>query len=279
MRTYANFLLFEDVLTNLPSGSISINAMANTLVAPIVKVTTDDCGTFIGTIETVDNTLVGRVELSTGLPITADRVAQLISQGINSLRVRDLHSCIAKDGICPLCYNSSTGYSTSKGSSIQVLSEFVYTSDVIVGDGISTEYPLSQTPSQYSRTSYNSTVDTMVNHLTDTSIVFNSIRTPSDVYVLHYYMKSSDPFLEYIAKSYSGGLLGIAPLPSFPTILRTSLYQTMFSSNQIALLKSDLVEFAPSTQQQYLDYCDIIRDPLEKILFIIYLYAIFANVQ
>lgn len=279
MRTYANFLLFEDVLTNLPTGSLPIRAAADTLMAPLIKVTSNDCGTFIGTTATVDNTLVGRVELITGVPITSDRITQLLSQGITSIKIRDLHSCIAPGGICKLCYESSTGFTAVKGDTLQIWSEFIYSSDIIVGDAISNIYPLSQSSSQYSRTSYDPITDTEVLAVDDTSITFASVRTPSDVYVLHYYTRSSDPFLEYIAKSYSGGLLGIAPLPSFPTILRPSLYQGMFSDSQILMLKNELAIFATNTPQSYLDYCDTIRDPLEKVLLIIYLYAIYANIQ
>lgn len=279
MRTYANFLLFEDVLTNLPNGANSIKAIANSIMNPIVEVTSQDCGTFIGTTVEVDYSIVGRIELVTNQVVTADRIYQLMAQGITTIKIRDLHSCIAPGGICSLCYESTTGYTAAKNEVVTITSEFIYTSDIIIGDGISNSYLLSQTPEQYSRTSYNPVKDTEVSSISSTNIIFNTIRTPSDIYVLHYYAESSDPFLEYIAKSYSGGLLGIAPLPSFQTILRPSLYQRMFSDNQVSLLRSELIQYAPSTPQQYIDYCDIIRDPLEKILFIIYLYAIYANVQ
>ena len=277
---------------------------ANTLVNPTSKIIEADCGTLLGSVVTpIDYTLVGSIELANSTPINTYRVAQLLNGGISPvpyIRVRTLSTCVSHGGVCALCYASAYGVDpvlldgswTLNGASpltgsqllptgtvVNLPSLYVFATDIIVGDGISTTYNVSYTSAQYVATSYNPILNPEVVSLTDTSITFSSVRQPSDIFVLHYYIESSDPFLEYIAKSYSGSLLGIAPLSSYPLLLRPSVYQTMFSDSQIAVMKNELTIYAPTIPTGMLDYCDTIRDPLEKVLFILYLYAIFANIS
>lgn len=299
-RSYSNFLLFEDVLTNLPPGSSIINAAANTLMNPSLTITEEDCGTLLGTtLTTIDYTIVNQIELASLAPITTNRVDQMVAQGVTSVKVRDISTCIAQNGVCAICYESKygvnpvtldgtwalngivplSGYNLRPvGEVVQIASEFVYASDIIIGNGVDSVYPLSQTSANYSRTSYNPILDPEVLSITDTEITFTSVRSTTDIFVLHYFTTTSDPFLEYIGKSYSGGILGVAPLPTFPLPIRASLYQNMFSDSQIAVMKQDLVTLARNTPTEFLDYCDTIKDPLEKILFIIYLYGVFGNI-
>ena len=300
MRTYSNFLLFEDVLTNLPTASTLITSAASTLLNPSITIVSEDCGTFLGNVVPVDYSAVGLVESATKAPLTVSRITQLMSQGITTIRVRTLYSCISKKGVCATCYESSvrqiprlldgswyldgtislSGIGLLPvGSVVSIPNEFIYKSDIIIGNGISATYTLTQDPSQYTRTSFEPLINTEVQSIVGTTITFNSVRLPSDIFVLHYYTISSDPFLEYMAKSYSGALLGIAPLPSYQLKLKPSLYQGMFSDNQVSLLKNELTPYSTSIPPTFLEYCDTINDPLEKVLFIIYLYAIYGNVS
>lgn len=300
MRTYANFLLFEDVLTNLPSGSILIQNAANSLMNPHVKVVETNCGTLLGNIKTLDYSLEGQTELANLAPLTTTRITTLLNQGVTSIRVRNISTCISKGGVCNTCYYSSiviprfldgtwfyNGSITLNGvisyvpinSELTLSSEFVYKTEVITGDGINNIYPVSQNSSDYTKTNLDVRFYPEVVSLTDTAITFTTIRSPNDIFVLHYYKVSSDPFLEYVAKTYSGGLLGISPLPSYQTLLKPSLYQTMFSSSQVYQLRLELDKYSNSIPPLYLEYCDTIKDTLEKVLLIIYLYAIYANVQ
>jgi hypothetical protein len=301
MRTYANFLLFEDVLSNLPPQSVILTSAANTLMNPITTLIEEDCGTTLGTlITTIDYSIVGLVELATGAPITVARISQLQASGTTQIRVRSVPTCISHGGVCATCYSASYGINPrlldgtwqldgtvmltgrqllAAGTTVQLPSMYVYDTDIITGDGISTSYAISQTTSDYDATSFNPITSPEVAYITDTNIVFNTVRTPSDIYVLHFLKYSSDPFLEYMAKSFSGSLLGISPLSSYPLTLRPSVYQSMFSPSQIAVMKSELFKYSPTAPQQILDYCDTIRDPLEQVLLILYLYAVFANIS
>jgi hypothetical protein len=161
------------------------------------------------------------------------------------------------------------------GDNFTLSSEFIYMTEVIIGDGINSSYLVSQTSDDYTKTNIDTHPEVI--SLTDTTITFNTVRMPTDIFVLDYYTITSDPFLEYIAKSYSGSLLGLLPLPSYPLLLRPSLYESMFSDSYVALMRADLNNYSSDIPPTYLEYCDTIPDKLEKILFMIYLYAIYAS--
>lgn len=301
MRTYANFLLLEDVLTNLPAGSTFIQNAANTLMNPNVEIVELNCGTLLGSVQPLNYSLEGQTELANDTVITIDRITTLLSQRVSSIRIRNISTCISKGGICDACYNTFRAVlvprvlegtwlldgswdldgtiSPPPTSRLTLSSEFIYKTDIIIGDGINSSYHVTQNSSQYTKTNLTENVYLDVVGLTDTTITFTTVRHPTDIFALHYYDINSDPFLEYIAKTYSGGLLGISPLPSYPTLLKPSLYQTMFSTSQMSLLRNELNTYANNIPPTYLEYCDTIVDTLEKVLFIIYLYAIYANVQ
>ncbi len=75
-RTYANFLLFENVLDNLPDGTGTIMQQAvQMLSSPIVKVVEENCCTLLGKVVTVNYELEGMIDLATDTPIS--RLTQL----------------------------------------------------------------------------------------------------------------------------------------------------------------------------------------------------------
>ena len=280
MRSYSNFLLFEDVLTNLPAGSDIILQAANTLVNPTVQIVETDCGTLLGSIVPLTYAILGRMELTSGLPLTETSIANLLNQGVSTVRVRSVPTCISKNGICSTCYTASYGVvGASVGSFATLSSELVYKTDIIVGDGVNSSYPVTQNSSQYTKTNLaGGAYYPEVLSLTDSLITFNSVRTTFQTFALEYYMVSTDPLLEYIAKSYSGSLLGLSPLPSYQLLIKPSLYQSLFSDSQVYLLRDELNLYSKNIPPLYLDYCDKVSDVLEKVLYIIYIYSIYANV-
>jgi len=281
MRSYSNFLLFEDVLTNLPAGSDIILQAANTLVNPIVSIVANDCGTYLGSVIPLTYAALGKMELANSTPLTESRISTLLSQGVTTIRVRNTTTCISKGGLCSVCYQATSGIAnTPVGNFVTLTSEFVYQTDLIVGDGVNASYPVTQSSSQYTKTNVSGgAYYPEVLSLTDTTITFNSVRQPTQTFALEYYQVSTDPLLEYIAKSYSGSLLGLSPLPSYQLQLKPSLYLSMFSDSQIQLLRNELDLYSKNIPPLYLEYCDKISDTLEKVLYILYIYAIYANVQ
>lgn len=284
MRSYSNFLLFEGALTNLPLGSAPIVDAANFLVNPTVSIIETDCGTLLGstiplTYDAVGYEAVGFLELFTQTFLTVQRIQALLGQGVTSIKIRSTSTCVSKGGICATCYNGSFRPTIlpAVGSLIKLSSEFVYSSQIIIGNGVDSVYPVTQNSTQYSKTNVSYYPEVL--SLTDTQITFSTIRQTTDIFTLHYYKPTSDPLLEYVAKSYSGSLIGLAPLPSHQLLIKPSLYSSLFSDSHIQVLRNELDNYKADIPPQYLDYCDTIVDKLEKVLYIIYTYAIYGNIQ
>ena len=282
MRTYANFLLFEGVLSTLPTGSSAILNAAASIVSPYVPIVEADCGTQLGTLSTVGYNIEGQTELATGSLITIPRISTLLTMGTPTIRTRNTSSCISKGGICAACCTATTRTIHTVGSIVKIPNEFIYKTDIIKGDQHNHSYPVYQASSSYIYTNltpgHNFPVYPEVVSLSDSSITFSSVRTVNDVFALHYYTNSTDPFLEYLARSYSGGLFGLAPLTSYTMPIKPSVYQTLFSPQKVQAMRLELDNYSSIIPTDYLQYCDTIQDVLERVLFIIYLYAIYANV-
>jgi len=114
--------------------------------------------------------------------------------------------------------------------------------------------------------------------IVDDQLIFPSNISYSDIYTVRFYRETSEPLQGYIARSYSGDLLGMKPLPTTSTIIRESLYASIIPESILSMM---LIELSPlkSIPSTYLEYVDRIHDKLEKALYILYLYAIFSNVQ
>lgn len=282
MRSYSNFLLFQDVITNLPTGSAPIIEAANFLINPTVKIVGDDCGTTLGSkiplsYNLVGYEAVGHLEVYEQAFITVQKIQILLAQGITSVRVRGTPTCVSKGGVCKVCYNGSFRPTIlpSVGDSVKLSSEFIYSTQIIVGNGVDSVYPVTQNSTQYTKTNVGYYPEVL--SLTDTQITFSTVRATTDIFTLHYYKISSDPLLNYIAKSYSGSLMGVAPLPSYKLLIKPSLYSSLFSDSHVQLLRDELDKYNKNIPPQYLEYCDTIVDKLEKILYILYTYAIYGN--
>lgn len=287
MRTYASFLLFEDLLDNLPAGAPLLTQMAKALISPRVNLVSEDCGTLLGTVEETTFSLEGKVELSTDLPLTRTRIEQILSQGKYKTAIRNLHSCTAPGGICKKCFEATYSTYTGElvvGQPVTVPSSLNYQSDVIVADGVNTSYSLTQTDDDF----YSVIVvhDGQVIPPSEYTLGYDFIEfgpslsmAVNTVYVVHFYIENSEPLLGYIAKTYTGGLLGMTPLPALRTPIRESLYQTLISDSMLLNMASQLKPFRPLIPTTYMDYMERIHDRLEKALFILYLFAVFGNVN
>lgn len=287
MRTYANFLLFEDLLDNLPIGAPLLTQMASNIISPRVQMIEEDCGTLLGSVEDTVFALEGKVELATDTALSRTRIEELLGEGKYTVAIRDLHSCISTGGICKKCFQATYPTYTNEiviGQSIQVPSSLNYQSDVLVTDGINRTFNLTQNQDDYYSVivvKNGLIVPTNMYTLTYDTIVLNDA-LPIDintVYVVHFYKANSEPLLGYISKTYTGGLLGLTPLPALKTPIRESLYQTLISDSMILNMTSQLRPFKALIPTTYMDYLDRIHDRLEKALFILYLFAVFGNVN
>lgn len=107
MRSYSNFLLFKNVLENLPTGSRIIQDAARMIMNPYITIIEADCGTLLGKIEKLSYALEGEIELGTQNRLTIARIGLLLSQGVTTIRIRSISTCTSKKGLCMACYTST----------------------------------------------------------------------------------------------------------------------------------------------------------------------------
>lgn len=283
MRTYSNFLLFEDVLSSLPTDSSLLYQAANIIVNPTVKVVEEDCGTLLGTVLATNFDLEGEVELATGDRLSRTRINQLLGQGQYKTAVRKLHSCRSEGGVCRQCYNATFIKNTapSVGNQVSIPSFLNYKTDMLAGNGYSNSYELTQDSTEYDDVMLfkeGVLVPSSEYSISGTIITFNDIQQILDIYVVKFFRYTSEPFLGYMARSYSGSVLGIQPLPTLDTVLREGLYPEYISEGYLDAMARELTVYK-AIPDSFLDYMETISDKLEKALFILYIYAIFSNVE
>lgn len=281
MRTYSNFLLFEDILDNLPPDNITLASSVASLNTPSVRVVEEDCGTLLGTTLDLTPEVEGLVELATGNNISRSRIETLLGQGKYKIAIRDLHSCNSVGGICRKCYEGQYLYTTAPAvNTISKLSSTMnIQTDIITGSDTSYSYRLSLDEEDYD---YLILVQNGV-PFTDFTVsgnilTFNNQIQDSVVFIVRYFKNTSEPLQGYMSRTYTGDLLGMKPLPSLPLLLKESLYSAILTDSILGSMSKAIYRYRtiPST---FLDYLDRIPNKLEKALFILYLYAIYANIQ
>lgn len=288
LRNYSNFLVFEGMLESLPNTSPIMNQVAGDIIHPVLPVIEADCGTLVGEFSTLVPELEGSIEVSTGVAITEDRVLYLYSQNVHTAQIRSISSCTSIGGICAKCYSGSFPDLSvpAVGSLVTVSPRYILEVGMVQGTGYTTT--LDILPNTFFNTAGSS----------DIIIVFlNGVIVPSNTYVIvgnsitfaiapalnarviiKKYGNSTSGLLGFFARSYSGGLFGIHELPTYRLPLRQELYESLILSDQV--LDSMFRELSrytlPSTS---LDFYSRINSRLEKALFILYNYAIYASVQ
>lgn len=286
-RSFANFLLFEDVLDNIPTTDPVMVQAVNTLLAPMVKIVEENCGTLLGAVTETSLELEGLTDIATGDVLTPTTIRAALAAGKYKLNLRSLSSCNShlKGGICRKCYQGSYIGQTAPavGTTISLTSSLIYQTDVVLGTGYSSKFTLSQTTDDYYdiKILNQGVVVTTGFTLGYDFIQFNSIVPLNPVtgaYTIHFYQQNTEPFEGLIAKTYSGSLLGIQPLPTLKPLLRKQLYDSQLSDNFIALML-EIVEPMRAIPSTYLDYLQTVHSRLEKVLLILYLYAVYGNVQ
>lgn len=288
-RTYSNFLLFEDVLDNLPVTSDPIMVQAvNFLKNPMFKIVDSDCGTLLGSMKDTSSELEGLIEVATGEPLSQVRIRYLLGKGQYKTSIRDLHTCLShtNGGVCQQCYLGSFLGSTAPkvGTTTSVEASLIYQTDIIMGNAYTSTFPLSQSTDDYYAVKVihkGSVVNPSIYLLGYNSITFPS-NLPLDsiegVYTIHFYAKNTESFQGLVSKTYSGGLLGMASLPTSKTLLRERLYEDMFSDTFIGLMLEVLSAYKtiPST---YFEYIENVHGKMEKVLLILYLYGLYSNIE
>lgn len=295
MRTYDNFLMFEDALTNLPTSSAAINSLAAAVINPKVTIVMGDCNTAVGQVinlgttitdqysvegQTLINTQASQYSMSS--PLSVPNIVTLLSGGVTQIQTRSIGTCAAPGGVCQNCYQATTRIRPYVGTSLVVPNDVIFHTDIITSNPNTTTYSSTDT-TDYKYTNYNNTgmffqdySSSGLNIVTSWSGQ-NLLLAGSTYFALHYFTSTTDHLLNYFAKSYSGALFGIAPLITYPMIVKPSLIQANLTQGLIQAARSDLTNFTSNVPPPIMQYCDTIKDTLERALFIVYLYAFFGN--
>ena len=280
MRTYSNFLLFEEVLLELPDTSQLLKQAFDSLYSPLVEIVEEDCHTFLGKSVPVFYNIEGLVELSTDEPLSRTRITELLSSGKYTVKTRSQYSCTSSGGLCKKCYLSNLvnrNDTVSVGQKIKLSPAYVYQTDLITGDGTNS-YALSEVSENYDSlvVIQNGEIITEPYQIIDNYLTFQTAKNTTEIFVVHFIKESTNPFLGYLASSFSGSLLGLSPLPTETLIIKPSLYSLLLSEGYLLSLQREL-ENIKDIPYTLIDYLDRISDPLEKALYMYYLYVVYGS--
>ena len=281
MRTYSNFLLFEEILLDLPTTSpVLVNAFQS-LLSPYIDIVEEDCGTLLGENVDISFAIEGLIELATGIPLTHSRIIQLMTSGASSVAIRTQHSCNSVGGLCRQCYLSNIinrGNTVNVEERIPISPMYYYQTDIIPGDG-STTYPLTEIAQNYDAlvvVQNGSIIPSSTYTVFNDNIILGSVT--SDPFLVYFVKISANPFLGYISNTYSGSLLGLSPLPTEQLLIKESLYLPLLNEGFLRILQREIENFK-DIPYNMLQYVGSISDPMERALYIFYLYAIYGSLN
>lgn len=258
MRSFSSFLLLENLMYAVPSTLPSLKAIAERLFRPTVKLIEDDCETKIGLnrgVRALTSVLWTPVSGVSRLPyeymvnldgstITPTQLLDLVSTGVDTIKVRHPSTCVSQGGICRKCYYSSLLLSTS---------DYVDPSNVVV-------YNYHDSPPLYSEVAI--------------PVVGASVTLRTAIGdVKPFAQPSQRAIFSYIAGTYTGAILGVGSFDNFPLPLKPSLMSKLINRNLLDRAFGELASLKdiPGT---YLRFIESIEDPFEKAASVVSLYAL-----
>lgn len=282
MRSYSGFLILEDLLDNLPSSNPNLVNFCYDVTNSFVTVIEEDCQTPVGEWITLDFSYLGYTELSTGLPLTQARITTILSMGVYNIAIRSLDTCISTGGVCQTCHKGSfiDHAIPSVGSVIRITPDYNYQTDVILSDGVTGTFTLTENADNYDKiiVVIDGVVISSGYTVTGSEIVFSPVPTLGTYIACRFNKTTNQPFLGYISSKYTGALLGMSTLPTQSLFLKHSLIQKNITATALAQAEAELIQYFPMITSNYIRYLDTIKDPLEKALYISVLYGIYGNV-
>lgn len=283
MRTYSGFLLFEDVLDFAPTDNPDLYQFVQRVIRPRVQVTAEDCFTTIGKRIPVNYEIEGLIELATDLAINRTRIDTLLMAGTYFVAVRSLYSCTMPTGICRECYRGTYIDQTAPavGTYINLEPEYNYQTDVFIGDGANTVFTVTETADNYNKVLVfiNGVLQSASTYdITGTTITFDIAPSLGTNAVVKFYTTSSQPFIGFLANTYTGSLLGLRPLPTQTINIRPSLAQNLLTNEELTIAKEMLAKSYKIITRNYIEYIESIEDRLERAIYIGVLYGLYSNV-
>ncbi len=262
MKSYANFLLLENLLYNISGASASIKTLSESIFNPRVKVVEEDCSPGIGTQMPLSvlskatwlapnnqqtNIYPFLLDLS-GAQLTSEVISTAISEGKRDIMVRHTGSCNSSGGICKVCLYASVLQSTAN---------FVDSSQVV------------------QKTYYDMAIPPMEELLLPE--VGNSVTLWAGIGKSKVFFQPSErAYFSWVANTYSGSMLGINAYDTFPTPIKHSLARASINKNLLASALGELTRIK-DMPSNYIDYLDGLEDDLEKAMTIILLYTVYGD--
>lgn len=258
MRSFSSFLLLENLMYVVPSTLPSIKFIAERLFRPTVKIVEDDCETTIGlsrgvraltsvlwTPEPGVNRLPYEYMINLdGSTINSTQLLELVSTGVDIIKVRHPSACISQDGICKKCYYASLLLSTS---------DYVTPENVLV-------YNYYDAPPAYSAVAIPEVGSSV------------TLKTAMGD-VKPFAQPSQRAVFSYVAGTYTGAILGVGTFDNLPLPLKPSLMSKLINRNLLDRALGELASLKdiPGT---YLRFIEGVEDPFEKAASVVTLYAL-----
>lgn len=257
MKSYANFLLLENLFYNVPSTLPRIKALASSIFSPRVTIVEEDCGQSVGTRKGVSSMVATQaapyqpaykylIKLDGGT-FTAEELTADLAEGVNTVFISHSGHCNSTGGICQRCYYASLLQSTADWLD--------FDTEVLVQADYATP------PAQ---------VDV---HMPD---VGTKVVLPARLgHVKPMFQPSERAYFAYLAASYSGSILGIRAFDDFPMPIKPSLARKLINPNLLDRCVADLASLK-DVPGNYLRYLDEVEDILEKALCVVILYCVYG---
>lgn len=230
MRSFANFIYFGNTYLPINFGNAYVKGAYDRIFKPLVKIVEEDCGTKLGATQAVNEKVIGRLELSNSdTPIAA---------GAGNRYQYLLQNLI------PFVQTRAVSSCTSIGG---ICRKCLWGSYEYIDPNWSTNRLVLDNPANYPSLSTIPAVGSQFK--------FDFTSDPT-------------PFQSYIARTYSGSVMGIKTYLNDTLPLKEAIFQESLKDNVVApfcraMEDSGKVSFID------LEYAKTINDNLEKVLFLI----------
>lgn len=283
MRTYSSLLLFENLFDSIPTDSPDMVNLGRSIIEPNLIVLENDCRTTLGKFEEVNNETEGIVELATGIPLSRARIEMLLGQGIYEVATRHTSTCITKDGICTKCFAATYPDKPvpKLNDRVDIPPEFLVNSEVIVVNSTTKEYSIRTAIDSFDKVyvySEGVLLKPEVHYkISGSAFILTEFPEYEKNVVLRCVKRDTFPFVAWLAKTFSGAIFGMDPLPAQALPVRSLLLSSLLDENRLQLVSEYLTKLR-AIPANNIAYIDTIKDPLEKGLHMLALYCLYSNV-
>lgn len=266
MKSYANFLLLENLLYNISSTVPSIKALAESIFNPRIAVVEEDCEPNIATRMSINAVLTTPWATPIGttrymyeylLDVYGDfldpvELSALLAAGEETeVMVRHSGSCNSTGGICRVCL-----YANMIASTANVV-------DPSTGTVLTRYY---DDPPEFE-------TEVQVPAVGQYGYLAGSLGK-----VKPFFQPSQRAYFAWVANTYTGSLLGVNAYDNFPLPVKNSTARDLINDNLLSSAAGELSRIS-NVPSNYIDYVDKLEDKLEKAMSIIVLYCVYGGLS